>query len=475
LLKEYPRALDAQDVRLQILRLSALELLQPDGIAGLDAFIRENPSSPRLKDACWWRAGIVYKQRDWESAKKQFTAFLAAYPTASERDRAQQYHKECESKVIEEKEQSERRAEAIAAAAKQKAEPLRPTVVKLREGRAAMDKGQYGEAISSFENVRQTESSPEYEAASYFLGLCHVQRDKPDLALAVWNEALRKGTNALWLDDCLLAKGMALVEEKGEDKTAESLFREVIVKYPESPRRGEAFVWLGITLMLQSRQAEAEAAIREARKCRTSSPDDPWDPLNRLLKVCAGDASLWPDRSRLREDAAARRETALADLLFASCDYRKAQRIYSRVANSSKDTETSARAMLQAGRCWNQIRQYAKALDCYERFMKSPYDKSSFADAALLRAGVICVGHLNQSRKGKEYYQRILERYPGGEYAEMAELYLCTLAFWEKDWKKALDMHEVFVKRHPNSPNTLFVNMQRLPTIRKALTEKGKG
>jgi TolA-binding protein len=293
------------------------------------------------------------------------------------------------------------------------------------------------------------------------------------LALAVWDEVLKKGTNALWLDDCLLAKGMALIEEKGEDKTAESLFREVIVKYPESPRRAEAYVWLGITLMLQSRQAEAEAAIREARKCRSSSLDDPWDPLNRLLKVCEGDKSLWPDRSRLREDAQARRETALADLLFASCDYRKAQRIYTRVANSSKDMETSARATLQAGRCWNQIRQYAKALACYERFTKSPYDKSAFADAALLRAGVISVGPMNQHRKGKEYYQLILERYPGGEYAEMAELYLCTLSIWEQDWKKALDMHEMFVKRYPKSPNSLFINKERLPSIRKSLMGKG--
>ena len=163
------------------------------------------------------------------------------------------------------------------------------------------------------------------------------------------------------------------------------------------------------------------------------------------------------------------------DLLFANGDYDKARQIYERVGTGSKDLETGARAWLQAGRCWNCLHQFDKALSCYERFQASPYDKSEFADDALLRAGVIYVGPLRQSRKGKALYERILDRYPGGDYAEMAELYLCTLAYWEKDWQTALRRHEAFLRRYPNSPNAWFVRRERLPVIRAALTGKKAG
>ncbi len=477
ILKEYPRAIDAKEIQLQTIRLSALELLQPQGIAELEVFIQKNPNSPLLRQARWWRAGVAFKQREWALGQSLFTAILKDYPQAPETESARECLRECEAKLAELAALDKRRAAAIAAAkvAAEKAELPRETLRKLREGRAAMEKTRFRDAIAAFEAVRKAGPSPDYEPALLELGQTLAQIGKPDEALAAWEEALKNGTNVLWLDDCLLAKGRLLLEEKGQDKAAEALFRELPAKYPESPLKSEAYVRLGLALLLQERPREAETAIQNAKKARPQGPPNPWDELDRLLKVCEGDTSLWPDRAKLRADAASRRETLRGDLLFANGDYDKARQVYERVAAGSKDLETGGRAWLQAGRCWNCLHRYDKALSCYERFLASPYDKSDFADDALLRAGVIYVGPLGQSRKGKALYERILERYPGGDYAEMAELYLCTLAYWEKDWRAALTLHEAFLRRYPDSPNAWFVRRERLPTIQAALAGKKTG
>ena len=241
ILKEYPRAIDAKEIQLQAIRLSSLELLQPEGIAELESFIQKNPNIPLLRQAHWWRAGVAYKQREWALGQRLFATFLKDYPQAQETGRARECLRECEAKLAELAALDKRRAASIAAAkvAVKKTELLRETLRKLREGRVAMEKRRFRDAIAAFEAVRKAGSSPDYEPALLALGQSLAQIGKPDDALAAWEEALKNGTNALWLDDCLLAKGRLLLEEKGQDKAAEALFRELPAKYPESPTRAK--------------------------------------------------------------------------------------------------------------------------------------------------------------------------------------------------------------------------------------------
>ena len=470
ILKEYPRAINAKEIQLQTIRLSALELLQPQGIAELEAFIQKNPNSPLLRQTRWWRVGVAYNQRNWTEAKRLLDDFIGSYPNSPENQSARSIRGECEKKLAKIKEMEKRRAAVIARAAA--APQPRETLTDLKAGQMAMVGGNMSAAIKAFSAVRDAGASPEFESALLFLGRVYEQLGKENEALAAWNLALKNGTNALWLDDSLLAKGKLLLDVKAEETAAAKQFRELIENYPESPLVSEAYARLGLSLLFQGLSKEAEAAILKAKETRKTGPPDPWDPLDRLLNVCAGDASLWPRQDTLRMDAKTARWNRLADLLFAARDYEKARRHYEHVAKNATDREAAARALLQAGRCWKQLRRYDKALDCFERFLTSPYDKSEFADDALLRAGVIYVGPLRQSRKGEELYETILEKHPGGDYAELAELYLCTLSYWDRDWKKALTMHEAFIKRYPRSDNSQFVMMERLPEIHKALASK---
>ena len=54
---------------------------------------------------------------------------------------------------------------------------------------------------------------------------------------------------------------------------------------------------------------------------------------------------------------------------------------YKAVETLGRGSEDGAYSMMQAGRCYNQLRRHKEALQCYERFLDD-YKKSQWADDA---------------------------------------------------------------------------------------------
>jgi len=159
---------------------------------------------------------------------------------------------------------------------------------------------------------------------------------------------------------------------------------------------------------------------------------------------------------------------ALGDTVFTAKQYRKAVHAYQQVVRQAPNTEEAAYCLMQSGRCHNQLRDYQKALSCYRQFLDA-YKSSAWADDALIRAGVIYVGPLNQKQAGAKLYETILERYPDGNQADQALVHLATLAAWERNWEKSFQLYEQLLQRYPQSRFVRVAREVQIPTLEKAL------
>ncbi len=163
----------------------------------------------------------------------------------------------------------------------------------------------------------------------------------------------------------------------------------------------------------------------------------------------------------------------LGDIHFAAQDYRKAERAYRQARRVAPDTEPAAYALLQAGRCLNQLRRYREALRCYDAFLDT-YPDSQYADDALLRAGIIHVGPLNHPDEGANRYALILERYPNSNAAPVALFHLATLAYWSRDWAAALELYRRVARTWPDHAYAAYARRAPIPELESRLKTQNR-
>lgn len=155
----------------------------------------------------------------------------------------------------------------------------------------------------------------------------------------------------------------------------------------------------------------------------------------------------------------------LADVFFASEEWKHAEPLYAR-ASKAPAADDPARAALQRARCLARLGDPEKALSVYDLF-RTEHRKSAWADDALLRAGVLCAGPLGDPGRGKKYFREILAEHPDGDRAEAALLYLATLSWWEGRWDEAERLNRAFLNKYPASPFREEILTVRLPAILK--------
>ena len=145
--------------------------------------------------------------------------------------------------------------------------------------------------------------------------------------------------------------------------------------------------------------------------------------------------------------------------------------LFDGILHRPRNDAEAQEALFQKGRCWNQARQYRKALRCYDAFLTA-YKGSQYADDALLRAGVIHVGPLHDAARGARLYTTILERYPDSNAAETALYHLATLAFWDRDWERARALYRRVLETWPEGPYARFLMGERLPALERVIRAK---
>jgi TolA-binding protein len=102
------------------------------------------------------------------------------------------------------------------------------------------------------------------------------------------------------------------------------------------------------------------------------------------------------------------------------------------------------------------------------------YRESQYAHEALLRAGVIYVGPLHDMDSGAKMYSTLLERYPHSTTAETAQYHLATLAYWKKDWERALEMYQRVAEAYPNGRYAQLIAMRKVPELMSRLKTSNK-
>ncbi len=113
----------------------------------------------------------------------------------------------------------------------------------------------------------------------------------------------------------------------------------------------------------------------------------------------------------------------LGTIYFNTQRYDEARRAFANFYNKNKkDPVLSPSALLGIANCYEEVKEYKKAGESYERVAKE-YKKSPFAQPALLSAAR-CYKNLGNYKKAKEIYERIIKDYPTDPAKEDAKAQL---------------------------------------------------
>lgn len=190
----------------------------------------------------------------------------------------------------------------------------------------------------------------------------------------------------------------------------------------------------------------------------------------RLKALCANGKAI-PDNEwfvgelPLVRDSRIARDLFRADLLFAARETEKASRAYSAlILKAGLDTETEGYATLQMARCLAAIGEHEQALRTYRRF-ESSLAVTKSAPPALIRAGTLCAGPLNDSKSAVSLFRTASSRYPSSPEAELCDWYAATLLFWDGDLRASRTAFDEFEKKHPQSPFIKALNDSIRPQL----------
>jgi len=171
----------------------------------------------------------------------------------------------------------------------------------------------------------------------------------------------------------------------------------------------------GVSLKLEShyedaqiRTSRAKAAIAEQRYASTKTEEAKElvsklrSDLNRLeLEIYEKRCGRYPEKLRLRYDLALRLRRA-GNYLEAIKSYDEAR----------KDETCKVAATLEMGECWQRLKQYSKAMKCYEVAIKQSTDlDGDRRKLALYRGGVLAAA-LEDTGKARDWFAQLVKLDP---------------------------------------------------------------
>ena len=427
-------------------------------------WLTRHPGSPLREKAEYQRAGALWMANDFAAAVSAFESFLAAHPSGHYAEEARRTLGRARSDL-----ENRRRAETRAAVGKTADGPLADDLAlaerKLRGGLPA-------EAVKVFNHFRGKHAHPQWGRAWYGYGLCRRALGEPEKALDAWDEVLRQAalfTNTLCAAECRRARADVWFEDLAEPDKALPEYLAARASLP--PNRTDPALEQRVpqALLALGRGAEARPLFEAFREKESGDPARAlyWDGLIALCGRPAPPPSAAPAQRR------AETLVRVADVHAAAERWDKAEPIYRRAAKAAPGAEAAAYSDMQRARCIARGDRPERALRVYDLFRKE-HAGSAWADDALLRAGVLCAGPLDDAEKAGRYFREILQNHPDGDRAETAALYLATLAWWTGDWREAERLHRAFLEKYPASPFREEFLTLRLPAIaaRKAVIGK---
>ena len=452
--------------------------------------LKRVPPSFVWPDAAYQYAGMHMMAKDYTNAVALFRKLLDEYPTSSYAPQAKMYLQQAETSL--ERQQDEKlELEARLAMKKdettadaRKIKPLLKPFGALTESRATIEfrqaealfaRGMYKEALKSYAFVRVDPYCHEHPIALYKMGCCHALLAQDTQAIKLWEEAFdasRKGTNQVWAVLSLKSLGDTCFDKLADAPGALKYYRRLMASYPDDPCIPDVQKQIGIVYLYSGNKTDAQALFKQILAAHPPDPNEPPTDMERLLALSEGQAVTGiPDMKQVARDNRAGVFLRKGDIYFTAKKYNEAARAYKLAVSLTTVDDVAAYALMQEGRCYRQLDDLKTAIACYDRFLLK-YARSDLAADVLMRLAAIYCGPMNDQNSAKDCYRRILKDYSRGDRVEQAQLSLASQAYWHKEWREALKLHEEFCAKFPNSPYLVLVTKERIPVIKLALGKK---
>ncbi len=482
LLRRYTNTEWDDDALLEMGNTYAQSLNQPKkALRCYKLLIRDYPRSERLIEARYQLGVAAYMKGDYRKAKASFEAVLSKYPGCGLAREAQEWLSRTSTAQNSLTRSHTRKPKSGMNQPKRKTSGLRRDMAtEVAKAEAIQARGKTKEALRAFQRiVKNNVWGRGYDRALFRLGQCYVALGAAERAIETWQKILRLSRMNLtceYADNSLLTQAETWLNALGKPDKALKCCRTLQTEYPNSDLILQSEHIIGLVYFHQGKLDKARAVFERelARTPQSTDTNALLTGLERLIIACRDprSAGIFPgtgSKTLTRAETLVR----MGNMQFTAKEYAKARRAYKKAVRAAPGTEPAAYALLQTGRCLNQMRKYRQALQRYKQFL-TKYRQSEYADDALLRAGVIYVGPLHNMAAGAKLYTLILQRYPKSNEAETAQYHMATLAYWKKDWNQALSLYQQVVKTWPNGRYAEFIAAKRVPELVSLLKKKSK-
>lgn len=333
-------------------------------------------------------------------------------------------------------------------------------------------RGKFGEAAKAFRSASLRCRGTARAEALFRLGECYRAMGKHSMAASAWDGlAAEAGDDERIVVRCLRSKGEMLFADLGAVEDARALYCGMLERMEKhklifpSEDIDDVRAHVAMCDVALGDVDKAEPVFR--RKCeeaeRMRSPTMlKWHALVTVCEAAREHAELG--------GTGVLRDAVIADLLLASERFAAADRRYQRCLRCANlPEELRGYMMMQRADCLSQMDEGKAALGVYRDMQKNHFG-CSCAPKAMLRAGILCVGPLEDDAGGFEFFKFIEDMWPGNPMAEKALFYRLTLAIWTKRWALASELSKEFVKRHPDSSQVNIVTGEYGELIARRIT-----
>ena len=308
--------------------------------------------------------------------------------------------------------------------------------------------------------------------AQHYLGVCLLQRKKPEEAAAAFQAVIKNHPKFELLEDTLLnlascQYSLAAAGKVEQYAAAEGTFAALIKQFPKSKYLPEALYFQGESLYAQGKKAEAIAAYDDLTKNHPTSPRRP-DAMY-ALGVAQEELSKFADAGKtydafLKEFAehALANEVKMrkAETVLQAGELAAAAKMFGEVA-AIKDFASADHAINRQAYCLAKQDKFAEAGTLYAK-VATDFAQSSYAAEAPIAAGR-CFYKADKLEDAATWLAKAAERKDANS-AEAAH-WLCRILLRGKEAAEAADLASKQLAAGGDSPYLVHLQMDQADAL----------
>lgn len=306
-------------------------------------------------------------------------------------------------------------------------------------------KEKYGDALKIYKAVAVRHAGGLRDTSMFRAGECYRAMGKFKAAAEAW-DGLCVGQDTDLAALCLKRKGdMQLIDMRDVAGARNTYVRAIELVGDVQNEKRELAVSVAMCDLVAGRVDHAVSVFRQEYENAVRRKDvdvAKWHAL-----VAAGEAA----RSYAMNAGSAFVDAVIADMMLAAGRIPLADRLFQRcLRRQDAPLELKAYLTMQRADCLVRMGDYKTALAVYEA-MPTRFRNCECTPRAMLRAGVMCVGNMDDDMRGFRFFRLLEDSWPTSPFAEQAMFYRITLAIWTKRWELAANLRNEFVNRYPAS------------------------